>query len=85
MKYYINYGFGKAELYTPYKDWYSRFMELASQCFGIRKSIGLVQLMAKTDEKAPNPIPGEFERLEHNGDVIIWNKDGEKNKTEWDD
>lgn len=85
MKYCINYGYGKAELYTPYRDWYSRFMELANQCYGIRKGIGLVQLMAKTMEKPQDPIPSEFERLEHNGDVIIWNKDGEKIKSEWDD
>ncbi len=85
MAYYIDYEYGTANLYTPYKDWESRFYELADQCFGIRKSIGTVRLVAKTDEKPQDPIPGEFERLEHNGDVIIWNKDGEKIKSEWDD
>ena len=27
---------------------------------------------------------GEYERLEHNGDVIIWDKKGEKIISEWD-
>ena len=85
MLYIIDYECGIAHLYTPYKDWESRFYELAFQCYGIRKSIGEVRLLVKTDEKPQDPIPGEFERLEHNGDLIIWNKDGEKIKSEWDD
>lgn len=84
MLYNINYGFGKAKLYTPSEDWYSRFHELASQCFGIRKSIGLVQLMGSSDEMPRDPFPGEYERLEYNGHVVVWNKAGEKIKSEWD-
>ena len=84
MLYNINYSFGEAKLYTPSEDWYSRFNELAGQCFGIRKSIGLVQLMSRSDEKPEDPFPGEYERLEHNGDVIVWNEAGEKIKSEWD-
>lgn len=85
MLYNINYGFGWAKLYTPSDDWYNRFRKLASQCFGIRKSIGLVQLMSEVNEAPENPLPGEYERIEHNGDAIIWNEAGEKIKTEWDD
>lgn len=84
MLYKINYGFGKAKLYTPSEDWYSRFRALADQCFGIRKSIGLVQLMGMSDERPVDPYPGEYERLEHNGDVIVWNAEGDKIKDEWE-
>ena len=84
MLYKINYGFGRARLYTPCEDWYARFRDLASQCFGIRKSIGVVQLMGKSDEQPENPYPGEYERLEHNGDVIAWNEAGDKIKDEWE-
>lgn len=84
MKYEINYTFGKATLYTPSSEWHKRFHELADQCFGIRKSIGRVYLMSESNEYPIDMIPDEFERLEHNGDVIIWNAAGEKIKSEWD-
>ena len=84
MKYVIDYTFGIAELYTPHEDWEERFYTLASQCFGIRKSIGDVTLISKSDEQSPYPLDGEYERLEHNGDTIVWNADGEKIKSEWD-
>lgn len=83
MKYVINYEYGVAELYTPHKDWKERFYELASQCFGIRKSIGEVKLISKEDKNPSYLVVGEYERLEHNGDVIVWNKEGEKIKNEW--
>lgn len=39
----------------------------------------------KTEDVEPKEkIKGEYERLEHNGDLIIWNKEGEKIKSEWD-
>ena len=84
MKYTINYEFGKAVLYTPSEDWEDRFYTLANQCFGIRKSIGKVKLMLKKEIKPIYTIDGEYERLEHNGDVIIWNEQGEKINSEWD-
>ena len=84
MKYLIDYEYGIAELYTPHEDWERRFQHLSDQCFGIRKSVGEVRLIEKTDEKYPYPLQGEYERLHHNGDVIVWNKDGEKIKSEWD-
>jgi len=83
-KYTIDYGFGKAQLYIPSEDWEERFERLAYQCFGIRKSIMQTVLIEKTDEKPRNTIDGEYERLEHNGDVIIWNEHGEKIKSEFD-
>ena len=41
--------------------------------------------MSKSIESPKDKIPGEFERLEHNGDVIIWNAQGEKIKSEFED
>ena len=80
--YIIDYEYGVAKLYTPNEDWETRFHNLASQCFGIRKSIGVVNLK-RVEEDDVEPIKDEYERLEHNGDIIIWNKEGEKIKTEW--
>ena len=84
MKYLIDYEYGIAKLYTPNEDWEERFYELANQCFGIRKSIGEVRLISKEDEKPLGVLDGEHERLEHNGDVIIWDQKGEKIESEWD-
>ena len=84
MKYKINYGFGIATLYTPSEDWEGRFYELANQCFGIRKSIMYAELIDAVNCECQDKLDGEYERLEHNGDVIIWNKNGEKIKSEWD-
>ena len=84
MKYTINYEFGEAVLYTPSKNWKDRFYTLANQCFGIRKSIGEVKLMLKIDIGPSDVVKGEYERLEHNGDVIIWDEHGEKIISEWD-
>lgn len=70
MKYYVDYGCGTAVLYTPY-DPYDRFLQLASTCFGIRKSIMRVSVYNQFD------VPcDDFERLEFNGDVYIWREDG---------
>ena len=84
-KYKIDYGFGIAVLYTPSEDWERRFYTLANQCFGIRKSIMYAKLLNKTEDIRDNRLPGEYERLEHNGDTIVWNENGEKIKSEWDD
>ena len=84
MKYKINYGFGTATLYTPSENWSERFYELAGKCFGIRKSIMFANLISSNEDKPNNMLDGEYERLEHNGDVIVWNKNGEKIKSEWD-
>lgn len=85
MKYIIDYEYGIARLYTPSDDWEDRFYTLADQCFGIRKSIGEVELVKTEDVKPKDLREGEYERLEHSGDLIIWNKEGEKIKSEWDD
>jgi hypothetical protein len=84
MKYKIDYGFGVATLYTPSQDWENRFYELANQCFGIRKSIMYAQLISSIEAKPENTLDGEYERLEHSGDVIVWNESGEKIKSEFD-
>ena len=85
MKYIIDYEYGIAKLYTPSEDWKDRFYTLADQCFGIRKSIGNVELVKTENVKPKEMIENEYERLEHSGDLIIWNKKGEKIKSEWDD
>ena len=83
-KYTIDYGFGTATLYTPSSDWEGRFYELANQCFGIRKSIMWAHLVRSEDAEPKHKIVGEYERLEHDGDLIVWNEAGEKIKSEWD-
>lgn len=70
MKYTIDYGFGKAILYTPY-DAVERFYTLADTCFGIRKSIMQCVIL-----KAEDTPCEDFERLEFNGDVYVWREDG---------
>lgn len=85
MKYVIDYEYGKAVLYTPSEDWKNRFYDLAEQCFGIRKSIGKVALISASQEESQNSLKNECERLEHHGDLIVWDKDGNKIKSEWDD
>ena len=84
MKYLINYEYGTAVLYTPREDWEARFYELADQCFGIRKSIGEVKLINKTNEEPEDKTDNEYERLEHSGDVIIWDSKENKIRSEWD-
>lgn len=84
MKYLIDYEYGTAELYTPSENWLQRFYDLASQCFGIRKSVGEVRLIEKTNEQPPYLLQGEYERLCHDGDVIVWDSNGNKIKSEWD-
>ena len=84
MKYVIDYGYGEAVLYTNKKNYEERFYELSSQCFGIRKSVEKCDLISKSDEKPLKMLDGECERLEHDGDIIVWNSEGEKIKSEWD-
>lgn len=84
MKYLIDYEYGIAELYTPCTDWEYRFYTLAEQCFGIRKNIWDVELIRSEDIRPDDLLEDEYERLEHDGDVIVWNEDGIKIKTEWD-
>lgn len=83
-KYIINYEFGIALLYTPSEDWEGRFYALAEQCFGIRKNIGYVSLLGTGPDDRKKILDGEYERLHHNGDTIVWNEAGEKIKDEWD-
>lgn len=84
-KYTIHYGFGKAYLYTPY-DCVERFYTLANTCFGIRKSIMCCMVLRSEDVECD-----DFERLEFNGDVYIWDEEGRRKMIEpfedeeWDD
>ena len=85
-KYVIDYKNGIARLYTPSHDWEDRFYTLANQCFGIRKSIDCeyVKLIEMSEINFEPEYYEEYERLEHSGDVIVWNEKGEKIKSEWD-
>ena len=88
MCYEIDYEYGKAKLYTPEtKIPLNRFYDLANECFGIRKSIGDVKLLNSKESKIPEPwslLKGAYEMLEHSGDIIVWNRENEKIKSEWD-
>lgn len=75
-KYRINYGFGVAELYTPY-DPEERFYTLANTCFGIRKSIMCCDILSS--EEAPDE---PYEKLSFNGDTYIWREDGARKMIE---
>ena len=84
-KYRIDYGFGIATLYTPYKYPDVRFCTLANTCFGIRKSIAKVEITRSEEVVMPESTEWnerlEFnwnERLEFNGDVYIWREDGSR-------
>lgn len=86
MKYKIDYGYGQATLYTPYiDDVENRFYTLANTCFGIRKSIEQCLILSKSESNCE-----DFERLEFNGDVYVWRKDGARKmlrpfeSEEWD-
>ena len=83
-KYTIDYEYGIATIYTPSEDWENRFYDLASQCFGIRKSTGKLKLIEKEKEQPHDKVYFEYERLEHSDDVIVWNERGEKIINEWD-
>ena len=72
MRYIIDYGFGRAVLYTPH-DPEERFYRLAATCFGIRKSIAGCRIVHVSEAATPE---GGYERLEFNGDVYVWREDG---------
>lgn len=86
-KYIIDYGYGTATLFTPF-DPKERFYTLANTCFGIRKSIShcIIRNVEDTDCT-------DFERLEFNDDVYIWDELGRRKMIEpdffadedWDD
>ena len=76
MKYTIDYGFGKAYLYTPFNA-EERFYTLANTCFGIRKCIAKCEILKIEDVETEY-----FERLEFNGDVYVWNEYGQRKMIE---
>lgn len=90
----IDYGWSVATFYSPVEpdEAISQFMKRANVCFGIRKCITKDPVVKSfTEEPIPAPwgeLTGAFEMLEHNkplGDVIVWDKEGNKIKSEWDD
>lgn len=92
FRYKIDYEYGVAELFTWRTDQpLTVFKSLASECFGIRKSIGFTTLLSASDwTEREFPFPwtdygGACHMLLHNGDSIIWNGNWEKLKSEFDD
>lgn len=87
-EYTIDYEYGIAKFTFPKTaNAISEFEIHASECFGIRKSIGECTVISESDveEFPPKWASGEsYAILSHNGDVIIWDKDGNKIKSEWD-
>ena len=83
--YLIDYGYGRALLYTPY-DPVERFCTLGNTCFGLRKSIAYCHIINKLDVKYD-----DFERLEFNGDIYVWDRYGRRkniypyHEEEWDE
>lgn len=77
-KYIINYGFGKAVLYTPH-DPVERFYMLATTCFGIRKSIVCCDVVTAEPARID-----DYERLEFGGDAYVWREDGARKMVEPD-
>lgn len=86
MKYLVDYEYGRGVLYSAcsISKAVDRFCELGSECFGLRKSLGKLTLIECSDEKPKYMLDDEYERIEHNGDVIVWNKFGTKIKSVWD-
>lgn len=87
-EYTIDYGYGVAEMVTtvPENKATECFYKLANQCFGIRKSITKdPEVRATRNVGRPGWWPADVvESLSHNGDLILWNAEGEKVKDEWD-
>jgi hypothetical protein len=86
----IDYGNGRAQLWGTFdaKSVNGIFHKYAGQCFGIRKSLeAFILLEFRPDTPLPEPwntMPGAATILKHSGDTIVWNKAGEKIKSEWD-
>lgn len=84
-KYTIDCGVSTVYLYTPY-NYKKRFYPLANTCFGLRKSIVDCRLLKVEDVEC-----NDFERLEFNGDIYVWDKEGRRKmikpfeEEEWDD
>lgn len=85
----IDYGYGTAKFWGQFdQDTVERaFYRFANQCFGIRKSISRCTILQLDESGIPEPwskMEGATTVLQHSGDTIVWNADGEKIKSEWD-
>ena len=86
MKYYmhkIDYEYGEAVVVNQTndpKEVLEDFYEKAGQCFGIRKSIGEVEITSTNEIGS-----GELTILSHSGgDTIVFDKENNKLVSEWD-
>lgn len=92
-RYEIDYEWGVGTLWSPVAEAEAaaRFEALGGQCFGLRKSMGPVSVLSARPAPIPEPfgsIPGAYEMIEHNAplsDTIVWDAEGNKVKSEWDD
>lgn len=89
-KYTIDYEFGVANLWTPVEEplVVPHFQSLANQCFGIRKSVGITKIISVESSEIPKPwslLKDAKYMLTHSGgDIIVWDSDGNKIKSEFD-
>lgn len=89
-KYIIDYEFGVANLWTPVEEplVLPHFQSLANQCFGIRKSVGIVKIISVEASEIPKPwcfLDDAKYMLGHSGgDIIVWDSSGNKIKSEFD-
>jgi hypothetical protein len=90
MRAVIDYGYGVANFWGrfPAETVENIFMEHASQCFGIRKSIAGFRLASIEPASFPKVFGVDPEQialvLDHSGDRIVWNDADNKIKSEWD-
>ena len=86
----INYGYGVALLWGDFtaETVESVFHQHANQCFGIRKSISMCQIVSLEDTDMPEIFGCPHDQtaviLKHSGDTIVWNATGEKIRSEFD-
>lgn len=81
--YYIRVNFYTLiKFYTPSNKPLERFYELASTCFGLRKSIYNAEIETSYDLCFPFENDEIIERLEYNGDIYIWRNDGARKMLE---
>ena len=82
MEYVIDYGYGKAALYTPYPNVKERFMTLAGTCYELRNKLAKFKIVGQVDAEPEKKEADEFERLKFWNDegrhvcVYIWREDG---------
>lgn len=80
-RYEIDYEHGTARFYTPTGNNFDavlqEFSQLASQCFGLRKSLGQLRIVTyESDVLFPEELRGKggTQAIVHNGDSILFDE-----------